>query len=247
VVFAGQEYGTGSSRDWAAKGTRLLGVRAVIAESFERIHRSNLVGMGVLPCQFAAGTNAQTLGIVGNECFDLRIDGELQPQQTATLVIRRDGADDVEVPVTLRIDTPIEVIITSTAASCRTCCASTSRPVRGRPERRRRSELDLQVAGDGGEEQLVLAVAEVVVGAGDGAGDDALEAGVGVQADALGDVEAAADAADEAVAVGGGGVDGLVGRGGRLVAEVAEGGGAWSGESGRWPRPTRCPSSCGGG
>ncbi len=109
VVFAGQEYGTGSSRDWAAKGTRLLGVRAVIAESFERIHRSNLVGMGVLPCQFAAGTNAQTLGIDGSECFDLRLEGDLQPQQTATLVIRRDGKDDVEVPVTLRIDTPIEV------------------------------------------------------------------------------------------------------------------------------------------
>jgi len=81
----------------------------VIAESFERIHRSNLVGMGVLPCQFAAGTNAQTLGIDGTECFDLRLEGDLQPQQTATLVIRRDGKDDVEVPVTLRIDTPIEV------------------------------------------------------------------------------------------------------------------------------------------
>jgi aconitate hydratase len=109
VIFAGQEYGTGSSRDWAAKGTRLLGVRAVIAESFERIHRSNLVGMGVLPCQFAAGTNAQTLGINGRECFDLKIEGPLKPQQTATLVIRRDDQEPVEVPVTIRIDTPIEV------------------------------------------------------------------------------------------------------------------------------------------
>jgi aconitate hydratase len=84
-------------------------VRAVIASSFERIHRSNLVGMGVLPCQFAAGTDAQSLNIKGDECFDLRIDGELRPQGTATLVIRRDGQDDVEVPLTLRIDTPIEV------------------------------------------------------------------------------------------------------------------------------------------
>src|SRR2546423_13124485 len=71
VVIAGQEYGTGSSRDWAAKGTRLLGVRAVIAESFERIHRSNLVGMGVLPCQFKEGTNAKTLRLDGTETFDL--------------------------------------------------------------------------------------------------------------------------------------------------------------------------------
>src|ERR1700694_2706248 len=71
VVFAGQEYGTGSSRDWAAKGTNLLGVRAVIAQSFERIHRSNLVGMGVLPCQFKEGANAQSLTLDGSETFDL--------------------------------------------------------------------------------------------------------------------------------------------------------------------------------
>jgi aconitate hydratase len=110
VLFAGQEYGTGSSRDWAAKGTRLLGVRAVIAESFERIHRSNLVGMGVLPCQFKAGTNAQTLGLDGTECFDLKgIEGGIRPQQDVTLVIHRAGGETEEVPVTLRIDTPIEV------------------------------------------------------------------------------------------------------------------------------------------
>src|SRR5207249_11291274 len=71
VVIAGQEYGTGSSRDWAAKGTKLLGVKAVVAQSFERIHRSNLVGMGVLPCQFKEGTSAQTLKLDGTEIFDL--------------------------------------------------------------------------------------------------------------------------------------------------------------------------------
>jgi aconitase A len=111
VVIAGQEYGTGSSRDWAAKGTLLLGVRAVIAESFERIHRSNLVGMGVLPCQFKEGTNAQTLGLDGTEVFDLvgLQEGEVRPRQDLTLRVRRaDGRAD-EVPVTLRIDTPIEV------------------------------------------------------------------------------------------------------------------------------------------
>jgi aconitate hydratase len=110
VVIAGQEYGTGSSRDWAAKGTKLLGVRAVVAQSFERIHRSNLVGMGVLPLQFAEGTSAQTLGLVGDETFDITgIGGTLRPRQKATLVVhRKDGKTD-EVPVTLRIDTPIEV------------------------------------------------------------------------------------------------------------------------------------------
>ncbi len=111
VVIAGQEYGTGSSRDWAAKGTRLLGVRAVIAESFERIHRSNLVGMGVLPCQFKEGTNAQTLKLDGSETFDLvgLESGEVHPRQDVTLVIHRENGDTEEVPVTLRIDTPIEI------------------------------------------------------------------------------------------------------------------------------------------
>jgi aconitate hydratase len=110
VVVAGQEYGTGSSRDWAAKGTALLGVRAVVAESFERIHRSNLVGMGVLPCQFKPGTNASTLGLDGSETLDLvGIEKGLAPRKDATLVIRRSTGATEEVPVTLRIDTPIEV------------------------------------------------------------------------------------------------------------------------------------------
>lgn len=110
VVFGGEEYGTGSSRDWAAKGTQLLGVKAVIARSFERIHRSNLVGMGVLPLQFKGADSAQTLGIVGNETFDIEgIEGDLKPQQDVTLVIHRSNGDSQRVPVLLRIDTPIEV------------------------------------------------------------------------------------------------------------------------------------------
>ena len=111
VVFAGQEYGTGSSRDWAAKGTRLLGVRAVIAQSFERIHRSNLVGMGVLPCQFKEGTNAATLKLDGTEVFDITglESGSVKPRQDVTLVIRRANGETEEAPVTLRIDTPIEL------------------------------------------------------------------------------------------------------------------------------------------
>ncbi|AMO94849.1 aconitate hydratase 1 [Collimonas fungivorans] len=110
MVFAGEEYGTGSSRDWAAKGTQLLGVKAVFARSFERIHRSNLVGMGVLPLQFLGTDSVQTLGITGNETFDLKgIDGEIKPQQDATLVIHRANGETKEVKVLLRIDTPIEV------------------------------------------------------------------------------------------------------------------------------------------
>jgi aconitate hydratase len=110
VVVAGQEYGTGSSRDWAAKGTALLGVRAVVARSFERIHRSNLVGMGVLPLQLPADVSAQTLGLDGTESYDLAgIEGAPRPRQAATRVVRRrDGRRD-EVPLTLRIDTPVEV------------------------------------------------------------------------------------------------------------------------------------------
>jgi aconitate hydratase len=109
VVFAGQEYGTGSSRDWAAKGTKLLGVRAVVAQSFERIHRSNLIGMGVLALQFEEGTNAVSLGLTGRETFDITgITGTLRPMQKATLVIS-DESGKREVPVTVRIDTPIEV------------------------------------------------------------------------------------------------------------------------------------------
>jgi aconitate hydratase A / 2-methylisocitrate dehydratase len=110
IVFAGQEYGTGSSRDWAAKGTRLLGVRAVVAQSFERIHRSNLVGMGVLPCQFKEGTNAQTLKLDGSETYDLTgFEKRITPRQELTLVIHRANSDTEQVPVILRIDTPIEV------------------------------------------------------------------------------------------------------------------------------------------
>lgn len=110
VVIAGQEYGTGSSRDWAAKGTRLLGVKAVIAQSFERIHRSNLVGMGVLPCQFKEGVNAASLGLDGTEQFDLvGLDAGVRPLQDVTLVVRRAGGAREEVSVTLRIDTPIEI------------------------------------------------------------------------------------------------------------------------------------------
>lgn len=108
-IFAGQEYGTGSSRDWAAKGTNLLGVKAVIAESFERIHRSNLVGMGVLPCQFKASTNAQTLGLDGTETFDLLGLENLLPRQDVTLVIHRANGETQQVPVIARVDTPIEV------------------------------------------------------------------------------------------------------------------------------------------
>jgi aconitate hydratase len=110
MVFAGQEYGTGSSRDWAAKGTALLGVRAVIAQSFERIHRSNLVGMGVLPLQFHEGTSAQTLHLDGTETFDLAGLGEsMKPQQDLKLRITRANGKKEEVTVRSRIDTPIEV------------------------------------------------------------------------------------------------------------------------------------------
>ncbi len=110
VVLAGQEYGTGSSRDWAAKGTMLLGVKAVVAQSYERIHRSNLVGMGVLPLQFEEGTNAQSLRLVGSEVFDvLGLSDNVKPRQTLTLRITRADGSVQDVPVTLRIDTPIEV------------------------------------------------------------------------------------------------------------------------------------------
>jgi aconitate hydratase len=110
VVVAGQEYGTGSSRDWAAKGTRLLGVRAVVARSFERIHRSNLVGMGVLPLQFKDDVSAQTLGLDGSEVFDIcDLDGDIAPRQDVRLIIRRHDGQSQEVSLTLRIDTPIEI------------------------------------------------------------------------------------------------------------------------------------------
>jgi len=110
MIFAGEEYGTGSSRDWAAKGTQLLGVKAVVARSFERIHRSNLVGMGVLPLQFLGNDSVSSLGITGNESFDLLgLENDIKPQQEVTLVIRRANGQSQQVKVLLRIDTPIEV------------------------------------------------------------------------------------------------------------------------------------------
>ncbi|WP_228895558.1 aconitate hydratase AcnA [Pseudoduganella aquatica] len=110
MIFGGEEYGTGSSRDWAAKGTQLLGVKAVITRSFERIHRSNLVGMGVLPLQFIGNDSVESLGITGKEVYDLKgLEGEIKPQQLATLVIHRADGSSQEVKVLLRIDTPIEV------------------------------------------------------------------------------------------------------------------------------------------
>jgi len=111
MIFAGQEYGTGSSRDWAAKGTMLMGVKAVIAESFERIHRSNLVGMGVLPLQFKEGESAQSINLDGTETFDLvgLENADVRPRQNVTLRIHRNEGEAEEVLLTLRIDTPIEL------------------------------------------------------------------------------------------------------------------------------------------
>ncbi len=112
VVFAGKEYGTGSSRDWAAKGTRLLGVKAVVAESFERIHRSNLIGMGVLPLQFKDGDSRTSLGLSGDETVDIRLpDGvrEVKPRQDLTLVIRTPDGESREVNVMSRLDTDNEI------------------------------------------------------------------------------------------------------------------------------------------
>jgi aconitate hydratase len=105
VIFAGKEYGTGSSRDWAAKGTRLLGVRAVIAQSFERIHRSNLVGMGVLPLVLEEGTSWQGLGLKGNETVTIRGIADIRPRQIATALIAFTDGRSLEVPVLVRIDT----------------------------------------------------------------------------------------------------------------------------------------------
>ena len=109
VVFAGEEYGTGSSRDWAAKGTQLLGIKAVVARSFERIHRSNLVGMGVLPLQFKGTDSWQSLGLKGDERIDVFPDVNLTPQSDAILRITRADGSTQEVTLTLRVDTPIEV------------------------------------------------------------------------------------------------------------------------------------------
>jgi aconitate hydratase len=110
VILAGKEYGSGSSRDWAAKGTRLLGVRAVIAESYERIHRSNLVGMGVLPLQFKAWETAQSLGLTGAEVFEIRGVADALKQVGTGKVHMKVKADLKEFEVVLRVDTPQEVL-----------------------------------------------------------------------------------------------------------------------------------------
>jgi aconitate hydratase len=109
VVIAGKEYGTGSSRDWAAKGTRLLGVKAVIAESFERIHRSNLIGMGVLPLRFQGNENRQTLNLHGDETIDLLGLDTLEMNGEVTMVIHRAGKDEKKVPLLVRIETQNEM------------------------------------------------------------------------------------------------------------------------------------------
>jgi aconitate hydratase len=110
VVIAGKEYGTGSSRDWAAKGTILLGVKAVIAESFERIHRSNLVGMGVLPLQFPEGTNAESLGLVGNETFDIiGLNNDVQPGQRLNVTATRPDGSSLTFEAIARLDSHVDV------------------------------------------------------------------------------------------------------------------------------------------
>jgi aconitate hydratase len=109
IIIAGADYGQGSSRDWAAKGVRLAGVEAIVAEGFERIHRTNLVGMGVLPLEFQPGVNRITLGLDGTETYD--VVGERTPRATLTLVIGRRNGERVEVPVTCRLDTAEEVSI----------------------------------------------------------------------------------------------------------------------------------------
>lgn len=109
LVIAGKEYGTGSSRDWAAKGTFLLGVKAVIAESYERIHRSNLIGMGVLPLQFKAGENAQALGLTGIETFTIKGITDLQPGKELTVKSVTEDGEEISFSVLTRLDTPIEL------------------------------------------------------------------------------------------------------------------------------------------
>ncbi|MDP7304507.1 MAG: aconitate hydratase, partial [Pirellulaceae bacterium] len=110
IVLAGAEYGTGSSRDWAAKGTHLLGVRAVIAASYERIHRSNLVGMGVLPLEFSEGQTWQSLGLSGEEIFDIEgLDDQLEPRSEVTVKARAADGSATEFAARVRIDTPVEM------------------------------------------------------------------------------------------------------------------------------------------
>jgi len=108
-VLAGKDYGMGSSRDWAAKGPHLLGVRAVLAESFERIHRSNLVMMGLLPLTYPAGADAASLGLDGTESYDVGLDDGLQPRSPIRIEARRADGTTVEFAATARVDTPVEV------------------------------------------------------------------------------------------------------------------------------------------
>jgi len=109
IVIAGVDYGMGSSRDWASKGTQLLGVKAVIAESFERIHRSNLVGMGVLPLQFKDGDNAQSLGLTGKETFDIFGIESLTPNSELSVKARTENANKINFNVISRLDTPVDI------------------------------------------------------------------------------------------------------------------------------------------
>jgi aconitate hydratase len=109
VVLAGKEYGAGSSRDWAAKGTRLLGVRAVIAESFERIHRSNLLGMGVLPLEYHAGESGETLCLTGLETYEIEGVAGLEPRKSLRVRARNDKGNEISFTVVARVDTPEEV------------------------------------------------------------------------------------------------------------------------------------------
>ncbi|MDX1429740.1 MAG: aconitate hydratase, partial [Rhodothermales bacterium] len=109
VVLAGKDYGMGSSRDWAAKGTILLGVRAVIADSFERIHRSNLIGMGVLPLQFKQGENAQSIGLDGTETFEIPVSNDVKPGQTIAVTARRSDGSEKQFDTVCRLDTPVDV------------------------------------------------------------------------------------------------------------------------------------------
>ena len=110
IVLAGKEYGTGSSRDWAAKGTHLLGVKAVLAESFERIHRSNLVGMGVLPLQFMPGESAQSLGLTGRERFSISgVSEDLRPGKELHASARSDQGSEITFSLKARLDSPVEI------------------------------------------------------------------------------------------------------------------------------------------
>jgi aconitate hydratase len=109
IVLTGDQYGAGSSRDWAAKGTLLLGVKAVIATSYERIHRSNLVGMGVLPLTFPEGENADSLGLDGTEFYDIPASADLAPFSTIPVIATREDGSVVKFEATVRLDTPVEV------------------------------------------------------------------------------------------------------------------------------------------